>query len=183
MRIKKIVPPYKYTQFPYKLRITFSQPELAWWNFNELKPKTRAHPAYLLKILARMFWHTILETIRTNAFARNLLLTETCTYLLDQTFVKAFRLPTQDVFVVCMEPHIDFTLYRICFVLAESWPTRTSFSSLYETRTHPFGVDATETDYRFRNHYTWWYKIPRTYPFECLLVSLVLLAGSQIAVC
>lgn len=114
-----------------------------------------------------MFWHTILETIKTNAFARNLLLTETYTYLLDQTFVRAFRLPTQDVFVVCMEPHIDITLYRICFVLAESWPTRTSFSSLYETRTHPFGVDATETDYRFRNHYTWWYKI---------LLSLELLA-------
>ena len=31
---------------------------------------------------------------------------------------------------------------------------RTAFSSLYETRTHPFGVAATETDLGFRNHYT-----------------------------
>lgn len=44
---------------------------------------------------------------------------------------------------------------------------RTAFSSLYETRTHPFGVAATETDLGFRNHYTLWYK---------LLVSVELLA-------
>lgn len=45
---------------------------------------------------------------------------------------------------------------------------RTAFSSLYETRTHPFGVAATETDLGFRNHYTLWYK---------LLVSVELPAG------
>ena len=36
---------------------------------------------------------------------------------------------------------------------------RTAFSSLYETRTHPFGVAATETDLGFRNHYTWIYRL------------------------
>lgn len=45
---------------------------------------------------------------------------------------------------------------------------RTAFSFLYETRTHPFGVAATETDLEFRNHYTLWYK---------LLVSVELPAG------